>query len=207
MATCSTCLCVPARCECQVCASRHCCTVEHRRGVTRFFSHARNMFAAALGIEILCIAFAEMGQNTGFYIFGYSVGGAAIAYAMGYGLAGFATFLNIIGRSKGTMCEDSCCSILENVERKGLLPNLYGTLHDFAAGAKKLARLHELPNLQSTIKSSLIILVTAESACILVAETVDLALYQNSMLLSIPVSLIAGTFAIVAPLAYRKAKS
>lgn len=66
MATCSTCLCVTARCECQVCASRHCCTAEHRRGVVRFFSHAKGMFAAALGIEILCIAFAELGQNAGF---------------------------------------------------------------------------------------------------------------------------------------------
>lgn len=87
------------------------------------------------------------------------------------------------------------------------MPNLYGTLHDFAAGAKKFVQLHKQPNLRLTLKSSLIILVTAESACILAAETVDLALYQYSVLLSIPISLLAGTFAIVAPLAYRKAKS
>ena len=73
-------------------ASRHCCIVEHRRGVMWFFSHAKGMFAATLGIEILCIAFAELGQNARFYIFGYHVTGAAIAYAIGYSLAGFATF-------------------------------------------------------------------------------------------------------------------
>lgn len=208
MARCSTCQCVQADCDdCLICADRHCCTAGHRHAVMRFFGHAKSMFAAALGIEILCIAFAELGQNTGFYIFGYSVSGAAISYAMGYGLAGFATFLNILGRSKGAMCEDSCCSILENVKRKGLLPNLYGTLYDFAAGAKRLASLHRQPDLKHILKSSLVILVTAESACILVAETVDLALYQYSILLSVPLSLLAGTFAIVAPLAYRKARS
>jgi hypothetical protein len=169
------------------------------------------MFAAALGIEILCIAFAELGQNAGFYIFGYSVQGAAIAYVMGYGLAGFATFLNILGRSKGATCEeeDSCCcsSILETAGRKGLVPNLYGTLHDFAEGAKKLVSLHRQPDLAATLKASIVVLVTAESACILAAETVDLALYQYSILVSVPLSLLAGALAIVAPLAYRKARS
>lgn len=96
---------------------------------------------------------------------------------MGYGFAGFATFLNILGRSKGAMCEDRCCSVLESAGRKGLLPNLYGTLCDFATGAKKLAHLHSQPNLGSTLKSSRIIRVMAESVCIITAETVDLALY------------------------------
>lgn len=153
-------------------ADRQCCTAEHRHDIMLFFSHARSMFAAAPGIEIhLHSVFAELGGNAGFYIFGYSVSDAAIAYAMGYGFAGFATFLNIHGRSKGAMCKDSCCcSILESAERKGLLPNLYGTLYDFAAGAKKLVHLHSQPNLGSTLKSSLIILVTAESACIMLQK-------------------------------------
>ena len=75
--------------------------------------------------------------------------------------------MNILGRSRGVMCEDSCCSILESARRKELLPNLYGTLHDFVAGAKKFVQLHKQPNLCLTLKSSLIILVTAGSACIL----------------------------------------
>jgi hypothetical protein len=56
------------------------------------------------------------------------------------------------------------------------------------------------------LKSSLIILVTAESVCILTAETVDLIFYQYSILLSIPLALMAGAFTVVAPAAYKMAK-
>jgi hypothetical protein len=43
------------------------------------------MYAAALGIEILCIAAAEIGENTGNHI------GIPFASAMGYLLATFST--------------------------------------------------------------------------------------------------------------------
>jgi hypothetical protein len=56
------------------------------------------------------------------------------------------------------------------------------------------------------LKSSLFILITAESACILTAETIDLIFYQYSLLFSVPLALLAGAFAIIAPAAYRKAK-
>jgi hypothetical protein len=36
------------------------------------------------------------------------------------------------------------------------------------------------------------------------AETVDLLLYKHSMILSIPLALLAGAFTVVAPEAYRK---
>jgi hypothetical protein len=49
-------------------------------------------------------------------------------------------------------------------------------------------------------------LVTAESACIITAETVDLFLYKYSKLLSVPLSLIAGAFTVVALEAYRRTK-
>jgi hypothetical protein len=48
------------------------------------------------------------------------------------------------------------------------------------------------------------ILVTAESACILTAETVDLIFYQYSILLAVPLALLAGAFTVVAPEAYRR---
>ena len=51
------------------------------------------------------------------------------------------------------------------------------------------------------------ILVTAETACILTAETVDLIFYKQSMLLSIPLALLAGTLAVVMPEAYKKTKT
>lgn len=47
----------------------------------------KSLYAAALGIEILCIAAAEIGENSGFYLFGCSPSGIAIAYVMGYALA------------------------------------------------------------------------------------------------------------------------
>lgn len=214
MERCSECLCVPAECnskfQCLVCSEQKCCTGAHAKSsapaaIKNFFFHSRQMFAAALGIEVLCISFAELGENAGFFIFGFNPAGIAIAYAMGYALAGAATFLTILGRhGAGEMC--GCCSVLEHEGRKGFVPNFAGTLRDFAAGVKKLARLHKEPELKSILKASAVILVTAESACILTAETVDLALYQYSILLSVPLALLAGAFAVVAPAAYRKAR-
>jgi hypothetical protein len=58
--------------------------------------------------------------------------------------------------------------------------------------------------LNRILKTNLYILVTAESICILTAETVDRILYQYSLLLSIPLALLAGAFTVVAPEAYRK---
>jgi hypothetical protein len=56
------------------------------------------LFAAASGIEILCIAAAEIGENTGLYLFGSHLTGIPIAYAMCYVLAGFIIFATILGR-------------------------------------------------------------------------------------------------------------
>ena len=67
-----------------------------------------------------------------------------------------------------------------------------------------MPQLYRQPNLKYIMKTSLYILITAESACILTAETVDLIFYQYSILLSIPLALLAGAFAVVAPEAYRK---
>lgn len=207
---CSQCLCVPAQCtpvQCMVCDEKKCCTSAHSRpSVLRgFFSYSRAMFAAALGIEILCISFAELGENVGLYVFGFNPIGIAIAYAMGYALAGAATFITILGRhGTGDMC--GCCSVLEHGNRKGFYPNFAGTMRDFASGLKKLSTIHRQPELKSILKTSAVILVTAESACILVAETVDLVLYQYSILLSVPFALLAGAFTVVAPQAYKKAR-
>ena len=61
--------------------------------------------------------------------------------------------------------------------------------------------------MKSILKTILIILITAESVCILTAETVDLIFYKYSILLSIPLALLAGAFTVVAPEAYRKTKT
>lgn len=210
MSRCSQCLCVPAECDqCLVCSSQSCCASAHAvqqpriSRAARSLARARGMFAAALGIEILCISFAELGENAGLYLFGLNPAGAAGAFALGYGLAGVSTFVTILGRSRGARI-DSCCSVLENVERRGFWPNLKGTLRDFAAGTRRLARVRSEQNLKGMVKSSLVILVTAESACIITAEAVGLALYQHSLLVSVPLALVAGALAIVAVQYFKK---
>lgn len=56
------------------------------------------------------------------------------------------------------------------------------------------------------LKTSVIILITAESACILTAETVGI-FYNYSILLSVPLALFAGALTVVVPEAYKKVKS
>ena len=169
-----------------------------------------------LGIEILCIAAAEIGENTGLYLFGFNLWGIVIAYALGYALAGFTTFVTILGRhdynqqrEKGTAGQhgmDSCCSVLEQDSTLGFVSNLKTTFTKFAIGFKRLFRIRKQHGLRTILKSSLFILVSAESVCILTAETVDLIFYQYSLFLSVPLALLAGAFTVVAPAAYRKTK-
>ena len=179
-------------------------------GLSQFLRHVKGLYAAALGIEILCISAAEIGENTGLYLFGFNLIGIPIAYATGYALAGFTTFVAILGRynyapsNSGKI--DSCCSVLEQGAGLGFIPNLKITFKNFVVGITKLPWLNRQPNLKYILKSSAYILVTAESACILTAETVDLVFYQYSIFLAVPPALLAGAFTVVAPEAYRKIK-
>jgi hypothetical protein len=101
---------------------------------------------------------------------------------------------------------DSCCSVLEQDSTQRFMPNLKTTFTNFASGFKRLFRIRRQTGMKTILKSSLFILVTAESACILTAETVDLIFYQYSILLSVPFALLAGAFTVVAPAAYHRAK-
>jgi hypothetical protein len=177
-------------------------------GLLGFFRHAKSLYAAALGIEILCIAAAEIGENTGLYLFGFNFMGIPIAYAMGYGLAGFTTFATILGRYNFGSNDkiDSCCSMLDQGACLGFIPNLKITFKNFAIGIARMPQLYKQRNLKYILKTSAYILVTAESACILTAETVDLIFYQYSLLLSVPLALVAGAFTVVAPETNRKIK-
>jgi hypothetical protein len=173
----------------------------------QFFRNTKSLYAAALGIEILCIAAAEIGENTGLYLFGFNLIGIPIAYAMGHALAGFTTFATILGRyNYGSNDKIDSCSVLEQGAGLGFLQNIKTTFGNFTVGIAKLPQLHKQPNLKYILKTSLFILVTAESACILTAETVDLIFYHYSLLLSVPLALLAGAFTVVVPEAYRKLK-
>jgi hypothetical protein len=43
--------------------------------LVQFLRNVKGLYAAALGIEILCIAAAEIGENTGLYLFGFNLVG------------------------------------------------------------------------------------------------------------------------------------
>jgi hypothetical protein len=85
--------------------------------------------------------------------------------------------------------------------------NLRTTFANFNTGFKKLPYLYKQPSLKKILKTSLVILITAESAYVLTAETVDIIFYNYSILLSVPLALVAGAFTVGAPQAYRKSKS
>jgi hypothetical protein len=185
-----------------------------------FLSSLRMIFPAALGIEILCIASAEIGGNFGLYLFGFNLTGFGLSYALVYGLAGFTTFSTILGRlakiqtshdhghesgHRVTTCD--CRSVLEHGSNLSFYSSLKTTLGQFIIGLKTMAHLHRKDNVWPTLKTSLVVLVTAESGCILTAATVDLLLYQYSLIISIPLSLLAGTLAVAGPQALKIAKS
>ena len=229
---CAECQCAPVECtqediinsQCKNCTRNICCCTDIHQSLTHFVNHfkrsrpahlstvqflryVKGLLPAALGIEILCIGSAEIGENAGLYIFGFNAIGIIIAYVIGYALAGFTTFVTILGRYNYRLDQNcSCCSVLEQDSRKGFLTNLRMTFANFSAGFKKLPYLSKQPSLRRIIKTSLVILITLESACILTAETVGTIFYNYSILLSVPLALVAGAFTVVVPVAYRKSK-
>ena len=129
---------------------------------------------------------------------------------MGYSLASFTTFAAILGRlgnhryyetDTNTTEIVSCCSVLGQDSTQGFASNIKTTFMNFALGFKRLLRIRNQRRLKSIVKS-----ITAESACILTAETVDLIFYQYSILLSVPLALLASAFTVVAPAAYRETR-
>jgi hypothetical protein len=237
---CAECQCAPEECpkdrknitQCKKCIKPVCCCIDFHHdflsddtghsnnqiafysrfsSIITFLGYIKGIYTAALGIEILCIAAAEIGENTSLYLFGFNPSGIAIAYSLGYALAGFATFTTILGRynygfPNQDMCS-CCCSILEQDSQKGFISNLKTNFKNFAVGIKKLPYLYKQQNLKTILKTSLVILITAESACILTAETVDLIFYKYSVMFSVPLALLAGAFTVAAPEAYRKTRT
>jgi hypothetical protein len=121
-------------------------------GISSFLYYVRGLYAGDLGIEILCIAAAEIGENTGLYLFGFNAGGIAKAYVMGYALAGFTTFVSVLGRcgnqqgcdaGNGKQGIDSCCSVLEQDSTQRFVPNLIATFLNFASGFRLHFSIHK----------------------------------------------------------------
>ena len=113
------------------------------------FITQEHFLQTALGIEILCISAAVIGENSAFYLFGYNLLGIILGYVMGYIAAGFATFMTILGRYDLRNAKiDICCSVLEQQSSKGFLTNLVMTFGNFVLGFSKLPYLHTHPHLR-----------------------------------------------------------
>lgn len=207
---CAECQCTPLDCrdfDCSVCTKQICCCVKRKQNSAyRFFNNVRNLYVTALAIEVLCICAAEIGENSSFLLFGYkTLTGITLGYVLGYGLSTFTTFATILGRSNYSESRCSCCSVLEQGPN-GFIRTVLTTFKNCGKGVKKMTHLYKQPNLKRILWTSIVILVTAETACILTAETIDLIFYRHSLFLSIPLSLFAGAFVVVVPEAYRKTK-
>jgi hypothetical protein len=94
-----------------------------------------------------------------------------------------------------------------NTEALGIETLCIIDLRKFTVGLGGLSSVYKQRNLRCIIRTSLIIVITAESICFLSAEMVDLIFYKISILLSIPLALLAGAFTVVPSEAYRKMKS
>lgn len=196
------CSCTDCKCtedsKCTVCPTGTCCCVaEKSEKSISFLTQVKNSYPSAVGIIILCILSSQAGQAISFVLFGYgNLFGVIMSYSLGYGLASLTTFCTILGRYTQKRGLGGCCSALEQGSNIGFISNLKNTFQNCWIGIKNIPHLIELPNAKNIIKTSIYILITAESACILTAETVNLAFFRHAMWLSMPLGLFAAAFVV-----------
>jgi len=160
------------------------------------FGRIKSMFLTAIGLEILCFTSAGVGESIGLLFFGYSTFGITMGYLCGFGLAGFLTLITIIGRTAKSGTSGSCC--LGHDTAKGLIDALKLTVGDFVQGIRVVLGKRDMRQWRVTLINSIRILITAESCCIVTAETIDLIFYRYSQMISIPLGIIAGATSILA---------
>ena len=95
---------------------------------------------------------------------------------------------------------------MEHNSKIGFGAGIKQTFVNFAAGLSIMTKLRRKANARRIIKASLIVLISAESGCIIAAATIDVLLYQYSTFLSIPTALLAGTLTVASMAAYRSIK-
>ena len=179
-----------------------------------FLRQTARLFPSAFGIEVLCVASAEIGGILGLWYWGFNAFGITMAYVLAYALAGFTTFASILGRSAHSSDENAilcgCASMVADHDhpnsKTGFGAGIKQTFVNFAVGLTMMTRLHRKNNAKRAIRTSLIVLLSAESGCIIAAATVDIMLYQYSIFLSIPSALAAGTLTVASIAAYRSVK-
>src|SRR5690349_12098286 len=196
------CSCADCKCtedsKCTICPTGTCCCVSTQSEKSpSFLNLVKNSYPSAVGIIVLCILSSQIGQAISFVLFGYNdLFGVIMSYSLGYGLASLTTFCTILGRYNQKHGLGGCCSALEQGSNIGFISNLKITFQNCWIGIKSLSHLMELPNAKNIIKTSIYILITAESACILTAETVNLAFFRHAMWLSMPLGLFAAAFVV-----------
>ena len=153
------------------------------------------LFPSALGIEIICILSSIIGESIGFYLFGFNVVGIIYAYSLGFLVAGFTIFLVILGRYREHQSINLCCHDNHQFQL-GFRSNFITTFKYFKNGWYSLAFLFYNKNKNKLVTRALYLLLTAESICIITAQTIDLLFYNYSVFLSIPLALIAGSLVI-----------
>jgi len=183
---------------CEICPTGTCCCAsEFKIKLPSFSAQVKKSYPSAVGIIVLCILSSQIGQSISFVLFGYhNLFGIVMSYTLGYGLASLSTFCSIIGRYTSKQGLGACCSALEQGSNISFISNLKNTFRYCGIGMKKIPHLYELPDVKHVIKTSLYILVTAESACILTAETVNLAFFRQAMWLSMPLGLFAAALVV-----------
>ncbi len=190
--------CACTDCECTVNPDGTCCcaTTSELKKIS-FASQVKKSYPSAVGIIVLCILSSQAGQSISFLLFGYhDLFGIVTSYALGYGIASLATFCTIIGKYNPDHAIGGCCSALEQGSSFGFVANLKNTFRDCWKGIRIVPHLKELPNARGVIKTSIYVLITAESACILTAETVNLAFFRHAMWLSMPLGLFSAALVV-----------
>ena len=153
------------------------------------------MFPSALGIEIICILSSVTGESIGFYLFGFNVVGIIYSYSLGFIVAGFTIFLVILGRYREHQSLTLGCH--DNHQfHLGFKSNFITTFRHFKNGWFSIPILFYNSNRNHLLKKALYLLLTAESICVITAQTTDFLLYNFSVFLSFPLALIAGTLVI-----------
>lgn len=161
-------------------------------------SLARNsilLFPSALGIEIICILSSITGESIGFYLFGFNVVGIICAYSLGFITAGFTIFLIILGRYREHQSLELGCHD-DHQFHLGFKSNFITTFKHFKKGCFNLSILFHNHNKNQLLKKILYLLLTAESICVITAQTIDFLLYNYSVFLSFPLALIIGSLVI-----------
>jgi hypothetical protein len=130
---------------------------------------------------------------------------------LGFALAGFLTFLTILGRYdfKNTEIKQirGYSFFLGEYPNKGFRFNLITTFVNFKRGFTLFIDNWNNLQMKNALKTSLIILIIVQSVFILTAETVTLLFYQYSIFLAISLALVIGTFTLTLEESTRKIRN